>query len=80
MFKFTAVFLIFVIALSKHCWAGIQIEEIEDNDFAEFEDFEEDNIKSGNDQPVTEKSLNDQNKAREDIYETDLDSIVEVLV
>ncbi|XP_014273685.1 PAT complex subunit CCDC47 isoform X2 [Halyomorpha halys] len=77
MYKFTAVFLIFLIALNKHSWAGIQIEEVEDNDFAEFEDFEEDTIKPVHEQPVTEKSVNDQHKAQEDIYETDLDSIVE---
>ena len=72
------VLLLSLLVLNSKCWAGIQMDETEDNDFAEFEDYEEDNIKLMKEQPITEKTVTPSDKTKEKVYETDVDSTVEV--
>lgn len=80
MLTFKHSSFVLVLLMSTCSWAGQNLnpEDIEDNDFAEFEDFEEDSSKTNTHQVIDEKTTEPVIlSGNEDVYETDHDSIVE---
>lgn len=72
--------IILILSVSTKAGRNVLPEDIEDNDFAEFEDFEEDVGKTVNDELAQNPPYSSPKSGSDEPYETDLDSVVEVIL